>query len=315
MINYISIIGDLMLDHYLTGRVDRISPEAPVPVVNIESDECRLGGAANVALNIKSLGAVPMLYGVCGKDENQTKLLQQLDANGISQKGIIGLSDRPTTVKTRILARYQQLLRLDTESNADLSPEEALIFLENIEKENALNPPSAVILEDYNKGVLTEFVIKSLLEMYKNIPVIVDPKLKNFFAYHDAYIFKPNLKEVCESTGQHFSTTLEDLCKADKLIRSKINNRYTVITLGEKGIFWSDGQFAEIIPARECKIADVCGAGDTVVSVLAAYTAAGLPIRDAVVAANLAGGIVCEKQGVVPIDLNQLTEEFDMLMR
>jgi rfaE bifunctional protein kinase chain/domain len=309
------VIGDVMIDRYLYGSVERISPEAPVPVVHMQREENRLGGAANVALNIAALGAKSILCTVVGTDENGDQFLDLLPTHQLSSEGVIRSDERPTTVKTRVIAQSQQLMRVDREETHDLSSSELSKFLDNLSKIIDNQYINLIILQDYNKGVLSESVIQAIIALAKkkSIPTAVDPKKKNFWSYRGASLFKPNLKEVRDSLPFPVAPTLESLGQAASAIREKLNNEYTLITLSEKGMYWSDTQEGHLVPTRPRSIADVCGAGDTVISVAALAYAAGLEMQQAVQLANLAGGQVCERVGVVPVDRNQLEVEFQEL--
>ncbi len=313
----ILVIGDVMIDRYLTGKVSRISPEAPVPVVEFQESQNRLGGAANVALNLKALGAEVILCSVIGQDENTDVFLQLLPALRLSAKGIMTSEERMTTVKTRVIANNQHLLRVDREDTHELSEGEADRFLEQIKqilKDDAID---LILFQDYNKGVLSTRVIKEVIAeaLQHNIPTAVDPKFHNFWAYEKVTLFKPNLKEIRSQLPFSITTSLNDLNKAADFIREKLNNQSTVITLSEKGLFVMEGQNSKIFPTQARSIADVCGAGDTVISVLALGLAAGqTDLSEIAKLANLAGGQVCEKVGVVPVDRQQLQEEYEALL-
>lgn len=306
------IIGDVMIDRYLTGQINRISPEAPVPVVLHESTSNRLGGAANVALNINALGGKPILCSVIGNDENAILFKNLLPENNISAEGIIQLNDRITTVKTRVIASNQHILRVDRETTDDLQNEEAFLFLEMIKNILNENDIDVILFQDYNKGVLTPFVIKGILKEAKKrkIPTAVDPKLKNFFEYKGVTLFKPNLKEVNDALPMQVFAEPSSLQYATQSIRSILNNKMTLITLSEKGIFVDNLTDQKIVGTQPRNIADVCGAGDTVISLAAMMLPYTLDIRDIAVLSNLAGGQVCEKVGVVPVDVNQLKREY-----
>jgi len=310
------IIGDVMIDRYLTGNIDRISPEAPVPVVHLQTRDNRLGGAANVALNIKAMGANPILCSVIGKDENAELFLSLLPDNELVTKGIVQSNTRCTTVKTRVIAANQQILRVDTEDTHDLNNKEQNKLLDCIKNILTTQKIDVILFQDYNKGVLCQELIREvILEAYKReIITVVDPKLKNFLSYRKATLFKPNLKEVKEGLPIKVEATTESLLEASQYIRQELNNQYTMITLGDKGMFIDDGTHSRIISTQPRDIADVCGAGDTVISLAALGLALGLDIENIAHLANLAGGIVCEQVGVVPIDVAQLEEEYKRLL-
>lgn len=311
------IIGDVMLDRYLMGSVSRISPEAPVPVVLHNATENRLGGAANVALNVHALGGVPVLCSVTGSDEDGELLRQILPANDITAEGIMVSPGRQTTVKTRILGNNQQILRIDREDAHDLTEEEAQQFLQKILRLLERRPVRAVIFQDYNKGVLTPVVIQTVIEAARkrNILTAVDPKKINFFAYKGVDLFKPNLKEIRDSAPFEVLPELASLQKASDFLREQLHNRFTMITLSEKGIFLDDGSEHKIFPTERRNVADVSGAGDTVISVAALGLAAGLELEMIATLSNLAGGQVCEFPGVVPVRRDILAAELEHFLQ
>lgn len=306
------IVGDVMIDRYLHGKADRISPEAPVPVVLMESQEDRLGGAANVALNIAALGATPYLCSVVGKDAAAQTFLQLLDQHQLPNKYIIQSSERPTTIKSRISANHQQLLRLDQESQVDLSPIEEQHYLKTIDAILVEQKIDVVLFQDYNKGVLSTHVIQTVIAQAKayHLPIAVDPKFKNFNAYQGVHLFKPNLVEVSRFFQQNIAPISNELRVAAEKIHLALNNQYTLITLSDKGLYLSDKNIGTIHPTQVRKIADVCGAGDSVISIVALALALQLSSSDMALLANLAGGQVCESPGVVPINLEQLKQEY-----
>lgn len=304
------IIGDVMVDAYIIGKTDRLSPEAPVPVVNIERLENRLGGAANVALNIIALNAQPILCSVIGMDKEGDDYLKIMVEKGLDTSGIVRSAGRKTTTKTRILGNQHQLLRLDNEVTHDLSHEENLSLIEAYKAHIA--SCDVVILEDYNKGVLNEKNISefiSIAKQYKK-PVTVDPKLKNFLAYKGVTLFKPNLKEIKE--GLKTDKNLKDkvqLQEAVEQLHEVLVNEMTMVTLSEDGVMITDHQRYEFIPAHFRNISDVSGAGDTVISVASLCIACGYDMHLTAELSNLAGGLVCEETGVVPINLDKLDKE------
>lgn len=311
----ILVVGDVMLDRYLYGRVDRISPEAPVPIVNIEKTENRLGGAANVALNIKALGANPILCSIVGEDDNGQVLKNILPNYHINNNGIHTSKSRQTTVKSRVLSNNQQLLRCDREDRHLLSQAEEDQIFQFIKKTIRARPIHALLFQDYNKGVLSPSLIDQILKtcLQEGIPTAVDPKFHHFFSYKGVTLFKPNLKEVNDILPFKVKAEKQDLDKASEYIRAKLKNRYTMITLSEKGIYLDDGEESFILPTYPRLISDVCGAGDSVISCATIGIAAQLSIKDITAIANLAGGQVCEKVGVVPVNLAQLEQEFNDL--
>jgi rfaE bifunctional protein kinase chain/domain len=312
----ILIIGDVMIDRYLEGKVSRISPEAPVPVVNLQSRESRLGGAANVALNIKALGATPYLCSIIGKDENGQEFLDLLPENQLPSKGIIQSKNRITTVKTRVIASSQHLLRVDQEDSSFIGQEDEALLLKKIKELLDQKTIHAILFQDYNKGVLTDTVIKAVIleALKKDIPTAVDPKNHNFWSYKHVDLFKPNLKEIRDQIPQaNIQPSLEPLQFAAKKIKAELGNKYTLITLSEHGIFLNAGQDSVILPTQPRQIADVCGAGDTVISVSTLGLALGIDMKKVALLANLAGGQVCERVGVVPVDKAQLEREYQSL--
>jgi rfaE bifunctional protein kinase chain/domain len=306
------VVGDVMIDRYLTGKVDRISPEAPVPVVHLQHEDNRLGGAANVALNLLAMGAYPILCSVVGQDNNGKLFNERLAEQGLTSRGIISSSKRKTTVKTRVLAGNQQLMRVDQEDTHDLEADEEKKLLQHIREILENREVDLIIFQDYNKGVLSGSVIRELIleSVKRDILTAVDPKKKNFWAYRHVSLFKPNLKEIRESLPFPIRPELEDLKKASAYIRQKLGNAQTLITLSEKGLFMDSGDHQWLEGTRERAIADVCGAGDTVISVASLALAAGMDMEVISCLANMAGGQVCERVGVVPVDRKALEKEF-----
>lgn len=311
----IAVVGDVMLDAYLRGDVHRVSPEAPVPIVSLEKQEDRLGGAANVALNLVSLGAQAVICSVIGDDRDGDRLINLLQEQGISSNGIVQSAYRQTTVKTRVIGNNQQLLRIDAEQTDDINAEEEEAVIAKIE--NLLDEGiDALIFEDYNKGVLTAKVIQRLIAACKqrNILTTVDPKKDNFLAYKGVTLFKPNLKELKEGLNTQFSILdREAFENAVGKLEAELGNEITFITLSEHGVFIKDTGDKHYIPAHVRNIADVSGAGDTVISVATLCLALGLPIREIAEIANLSGGLVCESSGVVSIEKQQLKSELARL--
>lgn len=307
------VVGDVMIDRYLSGKVERISPEAPVPVVALETSENRLGGAANVALNIKALGATPYLCSMIGKDRDAEVFLKLLPENGLSSKCILQSSDRPTTVKTRILAGSQQLLRVDEETTSDLNEQETKQLIDCVQSILEERTIHVILFQDYNKGVLTPKTIRAItLEAVKrDIPTTVDPKFHNFWEYKHVTLFKPNLKEIRSQMSTAVQPVLESLKNTAHFVRNKLGNQYTLITLSEKGLFIDNQGESLMIGTHPRQIADVSGAGDTVISVASLALAMGLDKESIAILSNMAGGQVCEKLGVVPVDKNQLQLEYE----
>lgn len=309
--NQILIVGDVMIDGYITGKVSRISPEAPVPVVEYQSLTHRLGGTANVALNIKSLGAIPILLSIVGEDENKSIFQQLLEKENIDTQYIVSSMERQTTIKTRIMAGTQQLLRIDREDTHDLSANEEDKIIDKFMQIVDNHDIKCIIFQDYNKGLLTKNVIKKLISIAneQQIPTAVDPKKKNFFAYQNVSLFKPNLKEISEALQEKITPQSTDLERLTRILRASMPHQNTMITLSEKGIFTFDGSNSTIQGTTPRHIADVCGAGDTVIAVAALGLAADLKIEEIAKLANIAGGQVCEEVGVVPIKLDKFKEE------
>lgn len=306
------IIGDVMIDGYVWGKVDRISPEAPVPVLSVAKKEDRLGGAANVALNIQSMGAKPILCSVIGDDENGKKFIALLNDLNISAEGILKSKDRITTLKTRVIKDQQHLLRIDEEIDHPLNLQEEFNFIENVKNIIASHKIDVIIFQDYDKGVLTNHNIEKLISIAKNagIKTVVDPKKRNFLTYKNVGLFKPNLKELKDGLKIEFNHLSDDqLVAASKELKNKINANAVLITLSEHGVFLMDSEKNYKIPAHIRNISDVSGAGDTVISVAALCYAGEMPNEKIAAIANLAGGLVCEKVGVVPINKLALLSE------
>ena len=312
----ILIIGDVMIDSYQWGKVERISPEAPVPICSVQKIEHRLGGAGNVALNISAMGATPILCTVIGRDSNEEILLNLLTEHDMTTEGMVVSSERPTTIKTRIIGNNTQMLRIDKETTNVLSREEENLLLGKITDIIANKKIDAIIFQDYDKGVITERTIKETVKLakQKSIPTTVDPKHRNFSSYKDVTLFKPNLKELKEGLKIEFDEpNLTNLTDAALLLHSKQRISQVFITLSEYGVFIADytQRQAEIkmLPAHLRKIADVSGAGDTVISVATLCLASKMSAIDIAKISNLAGGLVCENVGVVSIDKNRLYKE------
>ncbi|HSI90766.1 MAG TPA: bifunctional ADP-heptose synthase [Adhaeribacter sp.] len=304
------IVGDVMVDSYLWGRSTRLSPEAPVPIVNVVKSETRLGGAANVALNVQALGATPLLCSVIGDDQCGADFIRMLEEKQLTAQGIVKSPERVTTTKQRIIAGNQQLLRIDSEHDTELTAFEERHLLERYEE--LLEKCDVVIFEDYDKGVLTEKVIGRLIAAAKekNIPTVVDPKKKNFLSYVGVSLFKPNLKELKEGLKVEFAdANLEAFEEAAETLQKKLQAENILITLSERGVFCTDGETKTYIDAHIRSISDVSGAGDTVVSIAALCLARKTPLPLLAGLANLGGGLVCEQIGVVPVDKGKLYEE------
>lgn len=304
------VIGDVMVDSYVYGKVKRISPEAPVPVLNVTCREKRLGGAANVAANIKSLGATPILCSVIGDDPDGEAFHEILDREAMPRKGIIKSSTRITTTKHRILSSSQHLLRVDSEDTHPLSELDRKSLIGHVK--NLMKEADLIIFEDYDKGTLSrEFIGEIIDEANKvGLPTAVDPKKHNFLHYKGATLFKPNFKELKEGLGVEIEhVSLENLSSATELLHKEISAENYLITLSEHGIFYRHQESTGIYPAHLRSIADVSGAGDTVISIAGLAMTLGFPIDFVAELSNLGGGIVCEFPGVIPIDPETLKEE------
>lgn len=314
---HVVVVGDVMLDTYRWGIIERMSPEAPVPVVSVKNKDARLGGAANVALNCKALGAKVTLASVIGNDTEGLELLQLAAEAGINTSLIMQSKYRPTTTKMRIIAGDKHVVRLDEEVCDDLLIEEEHPFIDTVMRFLQIEKPDVVIFEDYNKGVLKENVIHRLVAHCREIGIIttVDPKYKNFLAYKGVTVFKPNLKEVREGLGLNLDDLkTESLNSVHIALKKELNHQVTFITLSEKGVYFSNGNSA-VIPSHVRDIKDVSGAGDTVIATASIMYA--LTKNAAVMAAvsNIAGGLVCEHVGVVPIDKQQLLAECERIIK
>lgn len=313
----IGVVGDVMLDTYWWGKTERISPEAPVPVVSVSSKEQRIGGAGNVALNVAALGSKVSLVSITGNDDEGRQLLALLEKNNIHTDFVAQSATRPTTNKIRIISRNQHMMRLDAETVSPLSKSEEEALLDSFKKYAAQEKPDLVILEDYNKGVLTENAITSIIAVCKenNILTAVDPKRKNFFAYKHADVFKPNLHEAKEALnilGDEVSEKL--LGEIHEAISAKLEHAVSFITLSEKGVFYEAGKDKAIIPTHIRNIADVSGAGDTVIAAAAVVYAASKDVRLMAEIANIAGGLVCEEVGTVAVNRDKLLAECKQLL-
>ena len=306
----IAIVGDLMVDRYFWGSVSRISPEAPVPVVDIDREFSQLGGASNVANNIKSLGGKPLLVGVIGNDNTASQLVELLRENQFSDDGIVVDDARPTTIKTRIIADNQHIVRTDRECRSEIPKSIEKRVIKVIEY--ILSDCEGVIIEDYNKGLLKKRIIHktiALANQYK-IPVTIDPKFNNFFEYKNSTIFKPNQREAEQKLGVRI-TSDKALFAAGKKLLERLDCENVLITRGEKGmaLFKKSGECIQV-PTRAREVHDVSGAGDTVIATLTSVLVAGGDIEEAATIANYAAGVVCSEVGVVSIDLNKLKEAF-----
>jgi rfaE bifunctional protein kinase chain/domain len=306
------VIGDVMVDSYLRGKVERISPEAPVPVINILKHENRLGGSANVALNLLGLKAHPIICSVIGNDRMGEEFIELMKSKGLSVDGIIKSTNRITTVKTRIISQHQQMLRMDEEQTNDLNSDDEKLLLDAIKKILDSQKIAVVIFEDYNKGVITQRIIENTIAICneKNIPTCVDPKKNNFFNFKNVTLFKPNLKELREGLKMDIDLNKSGQLKnAVKQLHENLNHEISLITLSEQGVFVKKGEVENIFPAHQRNITDVSGAGDTVIAVASLCIALNTSPTLMAQLSNLAGGIVCEQTGVVSIDFDHLLLE------
>lgn len=303
----IAIIGDVMLDRYFWGSVSRISPESPVPIVDLEEETFHLGGAANVANNLISLGIQTYLCGVIGDDNSGAKFNEIAISTGIDVSGIYIDSSRPTTVKTRIIGNNQHIARLDREVRTPCNDNYINHVISSIKKIESL---VAVILQDYNKGAITSKLIESIIQFCKekNIPIFVDPKFENFYEYKGVYLFKPNRKEAEQALNKKLKTH-DEIIEAGSILLERLNCKNLLMTLGKDGmiLFESNGSISEV-PTRARHIADVSGAGDTAIATISAAYAGGANIRESSALANYAAGTVCEKPGIVAVKTDDILE-------
>ncbi len=314
----IMIIGDVMIDSYIFGSVDRISPEAPVPVVAVNRRASHLGGAANVALNIKAMGARPVLCSVIGQEEKSKEFMQLMKENDLFSGAILRSKNRITTTKFRVIGNNVQMLRVDEECTQPLSEEDRQTFLNMVAMTIEEQHVDAIIFQDYDKGVIDPALIAKVAELAAKfrIPVTADPKHRNFLAFKNITLFKPNLKELTEGLGMEVVPKgIDELRLAAQQVHRRQQVDLVMITLSEDGIFISrqnnDGTFAvNLLPAHRRSIADVSGAGDTVISVATLGLAAGMNDLDVAALSNLAGGQVCEYVGVVPVNRDKLLLEW-----
>ncbi len=311
------VLGDVMLDTYWWGHVERISPEAPVPVVALDRKEYRIGGAGNVALNLACLGAEVSILSVIGNDEDGAALTELFSKNKIDTRYLLRNNSRITTSKSRIISRNQQMMRLDSEITTDLNAEEENLLIEKVQQYLEKEKPQVLILEDYNKGVLTTRVIKEVIALCKknNVITSVDPKRKNFLSYTGVDIFKPNMKEVKDGlnllTDETSFSILNDI---HQQLQESLQHRISFITLSEKGVFYREGMNACIVPSHFRNITDVSGAGDTVIAVASLLYAATKNVDLMAKVANIAGGLVCEEVGTVAINKQRLLDECKLLL-
>ncbi len=307
------ILGDIMLDEYVQVDVARISPEGFLPVLNKKNTHYNLGGAANVALNLKNLGIHPTLLGLVSDDVSGTKIKEILEKHNIEDTHLLSDSNRPTTTKTRFMVGNNQILRLDEEKNITITKDTEALVLDKIKRIIDGSRIDAIIFQDYNKGFLTPFLIAETIKIAteKCILSLVDPKENNFFAYRNVSLFKPNLKEIRAKIPLGINPDKqEDLLRADTDLREKLRHHITMITLSEKGIFISDKNQNHNSPSLRKNIIDVCGAGDTVLSIATAALIAKMNLEDLTKLCNIGAGQVCCKKGVQAVVLEELLEEY-----
>ncbi|MES2733748.1 MAG: bifunctional ADP-heptose synthase [Bacteroidota bacterium] len=304
------IVGDVMVDAYLWGKVERISPEAPVPIVNVQRREQRLGGAGNVALNVQAMGAIPILCSVIGTGVDGESFLSLLKENQLSAEGIIQSEDRMTTVKNRVLAGSQHILRIDSETDALLNEEERKALLKRVKE--VASTCDVIIFQDYDKGVLSKELIWEIIRFAEkhHIPTVVDPKKRNFLSYQNATLFKPNLKELREGLKIECNPDNHaELQHVTGLLKARLQIKSALITLSERGVYIDSEHEQHLLPAHIRQISDVSGAGDTVISIAALCLALQLTPRMLAGLSNLGGGLVCESVGVVPVNKERLKAE------
>ena len=304
----IAVLGDLMLDRYYWGSVHRISPEAPVPVVEVESESVRFGGAANVANNILALGGVPFLIGLVGNDHPGQMMAEMMSERGMDTGGLVTDADRPTTMKTRVIASEQHVVRIDNEAKTPCPEHLQSSIVDGIRYH--IHALDAILIEDYNKGVITQAVIDEVLAVARkyNKIVTVDPKFDNFLEFKGVTVFKPNRRETEDVLGGRLRTD-EEVERAGRKLLELLGAENVLLTRGEEGmsLFQRDGGSCHLPTAAE-HVVDVSGAGDTVISTLTIALAAGAPMRDACVLANCAGGVVVGSVGIVPVTPAQIRE-------
>lgn len=303
----IAILGDVMLDRYFWGSVHRISPEAPVPVVDVENETYHLGGAANVALNINGLDAKPLLFGVVGNDASGRILMSLAADNGLDPNGLVVDENRPTTVKTRVIGNNQQLLRLDREVRHSVHSSVVQEVLGKLAEHSDLR---AIVIEDYDKGFLSDEMITSVVAIAnkRRVPVFVDPKRHALMAYKGVFLYKPNRKEASEVLGRPLDTT-NAVVEAGKELQRVLECPNVLITMGASGMMLFDSNNdVSSVPTKAQKVADVSGAGDTAIATLATCIAGGASVPEAAALANIAAGVVVAEPGIVSITRHQLTE-------
>lgn len=306
------VVGDVMLDEYISGPVDRISPEAPVAVVSVKTVEQRLGGAANVTHNVQALGGRAFLAGVVGEDGFGRMLREKIRESGVDDGAVVADAARPTSVKTRVIAQKQQIVRFDRESKAALSAKVSAQLLARVK--SILPEVQAVVLSDYAKGVLEPATVEALIKVARagGKAVLVDPKIKNFASFRGATVITPNFKEACEAAslvaGIHVESQA-DLERAAAKLLDRMRIDALVVTKGEEGMYvFAPGKPPLHIPTAAREVYDVSGAGDTVIATLATALAARAPLPEAAMIANHAAGVVVGKFGTATVSRDELVE-------
>jgi len=303
----IAVVGDVMLDRFFWGTVNRISPEAPVPVVDLEEETAHLGGASNVANNLSNLGIFPLLCGVVGDDNSGKIFFEIAQQNGIDISGLFVDNTRPTTVKTRIIANNQHVVRVDREVREPIPEHITDSIIKVIANEKNLD---GIIFQDYNKGTITTRLIHTLIKIAndRGIPTFVDPKFDNFFEYKNSTVFKPNRKEAQQALNRKLQNREQILAAGDELMQ-KLAPQAVLLTLGTDGmaLFEANGEVS-FVSTRARKVADVSGAGDTTIATFAAIYTSGANLKECATIANYAAGVVCEEPGVVPITIDKLLD-------
>ncbi len=306
----IAVIGDVMLDRYFWGKVNRVSPEAPVPVIDVEKESFHLGGAANVANNLHSLGVEPILCGIVGDDNTGNIFKSIAQSQGLNINGIFVDKTRPTTVKTRIIGNNQQIARLDREVRTVVNSKVEDFIISNLRNFSDL---SGIIFEDYNKGTISENLIHKIISFSSefDIPVFVDPKFDNFFNFKNVFLFKPNRKEAQNALGINIESK-EDILDAGKKLLERLESQNVLLTLGSQGmmLFESDGNISSV-PTIARQVADVSGAGDTAIATLSVSISGGASIKEAAAISNYASGAVCELPGIVSITKEMILKAID----
>lgn len=308
---HILVIGDLIVDKYITGRVERVSPEAPIPIVIQEKVDYRPGGAANVALNLHELGVKCSLLTVMGNDDLARRAAEQLPFLLNKDEAFISDDSRITTCKTRVMAHLHHIVRIDEEDLTPVSDEITTEILHRVDLLHQATHIDAVILQDYEKGVFHEGNISTIIKHFKqmNVPVIVDPKDKNFWLFKDVTIFKPNKGETEKALGLKIELNETTLALVDSLLRDRLHHSITALTLSEQGIYLNNVIESLWLTSHKIEVLDVCGAGDAVISIIAAMYITGASLEEMATVSNIGGGIVCEISGVAPVKLEKLLIE------